>query len=124
MNTVSKIACFAVFFSLLSVTESFAVDSSSKDAVCSITSSGKVHTVNDCIVTCGASDKYDWIFLERKDAEPLLNDILLLSVYETGPAKATVSGITSNGDDSNWGEAVKQGNCYAGSDFRICIKDK
>lgn len=125
MNTGSKFICFTAFVFLLFFTVTPAnAENSRREAVCTITSGGKVHTINDCIATYGASEKYNWIFLERKDAEPLLEEILLLSVYEISPDKAQVSGLTQNGNNSRWGEALKQKDCYIGSDFSVCIKNK
>lgn len=130
MKKLLKVTCFAVFAFLLSFTESFAENTaeneynSRRGAICTISSSGEEYVVDDCIVTYGVSDEYGWIFLERKDAKPLLEEILLISVYETAPDKAQVSGVTQNGNNSRWGEATKQNDCYAGSDFRICIKAK
>lgn len=126
MKKFFEILCAAVFVFLLSFTETFAenADSSRREAVCSITSGGEEYAADDCIVSQNLNENNIWLVLERKNGEPLLEEILSVTIYVINPKTVMVTGLTKNGNNSRWGEAVRQKDCYTGSDFRICIKNK
>jgi hypothetical protein len=58
----------------------------------------------------------------RKDGKPLLEEILSVSIVEISRGTAEVSGVTRDGINSRWGQARRDGACWSGEDFRICIE--
>lgn len=117
--------CAAVFVFLFFLSERPArAESSVSEKICSITSGKEVYTADDCMVSRHADENTIWLVLERKNGEPLLEEILAVTIYVINPKTVMVTGLTKNGNNSRWGEAEKRKDCYAGSDFRICIKKK
>lgn len=88
---------------------------------CVITSAGITHTPSGCRITKETEERPRWYVIEKMDGSPLLEEILSVSVIETSPETAEVSGMTKNGVNSRWGRARRDGNCWSGEDFRICI---
>ncbi len=61
--------------------------------------------------------------MSRGDGKPLMGEILTVNVFVTGPGVAQVSGLTTSGISSRWGEARREAKdraCWKGGDFRIC----
>ncbi|MGA9520063.1 MAG: hypothetical protein WBV82_01285 [Myxococcaceae bacterium] len=57
------------------------------------------------------------------DTKPLYGPILSVSVVVVGRAEAEVRGLTKDGINSRWGEAIRSKDdpaCWVGSDFKIC----
>lgn len=63
-----------------------------------------------------------WHTIGRKDGKPLLEEILSVSIVEISRGTAEVSGVTRDGINSRWGQARRDGACWSGEDFRICIE--
>ena len=125
MNTILKMIFFAVVAFLLSFNESpVKAESSVSEKICSITSGGEVFIADDCMVSRNSDENNIWFVLERENGEPLLEEILAVTIYVINPKTVMVTGLTKNGNNSRWGEAVRQKDCYTGSDFRICIRNK
>ena len=56
-------------------------------------------------------------------ARRLVGGTTMISVYVTGPGKAEVSGLTTDGVNSRWGSATRSKTnraCWVGEDFRLC----
>ena len=49
-------------------------------------------------------------------------EILSVSIVEISRGTAEVSGVTRDGINSRWGQARRDGACWSGEDFRICIE--
>ena len=93
-------------------------------AECSITSGGQTHAIKDAAVLRSEDEGLKWYNIERADGKPLLEGILSVSITEIKPGLAQVSGVTTSGINSRWGKASFDSDCWAGSDFRICIGTK
>ena len=89
---------------------------------CAITSGGHTYRPSGCLIRKGTDEGLGWHIIEKKDGSPLLDEILTVSIVETGPGTAEVSGLTQGGINSRWGETKRDGTCWSGEDFRICIE--
>ena len=61
--------------------------------------------------------------IRRHDAKPILPSITDISVSIISTGRADVRGLTTHGNNSRWGAAVRSRNdpaCWTGSDFEIC----
>ncbi len=91
---------------------------------CEIVSSGQRHVIESCLVSSQKNEQGMSFTLQGKDEKPLLEEISLINIDEVSPGLAEVRGLTTGGINSRWGEARHEGSCWAGSDFRICIRNK
>lgn len=97
-------------------------DAEVRSGKCTITSDGKTHRPSGCIIRKGTEEKLSWYIIEKKNGSPLLDRILSVSIVEMSPGIAEVSGLTQDGINSRWGQARRDGACWSGEDFRICIE--
>ena len=74
---------------------------------CAITSGGHTYRPSGCLIRKGTDEGLGWRIIEKKDGSPLLDEILTVSIVETGPGTAEVSGLTQGGINSRWGEAKR-----------------
>lgn len=117
--------CALLLFSGLYCAQAFAGnDSAARPGKCTITSGGHTYTYkpSDCIITSEKDGDISWYVIEKKNGSPLLEEILSVSIVEMSPEEADVSGVTTFGVNSRWGQAKRDGSCWAGEDFRICIE--
>ena len=70
---------------------------------CAITSGGHTYRPSGCLIRKGTDEGLGWHIIEKKDGSPLLDEILTVSIVETGPGTAEVSGLTQGGINSRWG---------------------
>ncbi|MGE9986600.1 hypothetical protein [Desulfovibrio sp. SGI.169] len=105
----------------LSCGEVFAGDDA-QPGKCEITSGGKIYKPSDCMIRKETDDGLHWYNIERKNGKPLLEEILSVSIVEMDKDTAEVSGVTQDGINSRWGKAKRDGTCWSGEDFRICIE--
>ena len=89
---------------------------------CVITSGGHTYRPSGCLIRKGTDGGLSWHTLGRKDGKPLLEEILSVSIVEISRGTAEVSGVTRDGINSRWGQARRDGACWSGEDFRICIE--
>ncbi len=97
-------------------------DTEAQPGKCEITSGGQTYKPSDCLIQKGTDEGLSWYNIERKNGAPLLEEIVSVSIFETSPRTAEVSGVTQYGINSRWGEAKRDGICWSGEDFRICIE--
>ena len=86
-----------------------------------ITSGGHTYRPSGCLIRKGTDGGISWHTIGRKDGKPLLEEILSVSIVEISRGTAEVSGVTRDGINSRWGQARRDGACWSGEDFRICI---
>lgn len=103
---------------------SAADDNAGRPGKCTITSGGHTYTCkpSECIIKAEKDGDTNWYVIEKKNGKPLLEEILSVSIVEMSPEEADVSGVTTFGVNSRWGQAKRDGSCWAGEDFRICIE--
>lgn len=118
-----KYCTWVLFCLALGCGQAFA-EAEEQPVTCTIMSGGKIYRPANCLVTKTTEDGYNLYFIERKDAQPLLEEILSISVVEVTPEEVEVRGLTQSGVNSRWGQARRDGDCWAGSDFRICVGKK
>jgi hypothetical protein len=61
--------------------------------------------------------------IQRPGGEPMLPSITNISVTVVAPGIAEVRGLTTHGNNSLWGQAIrskKDRACWTGPDFEIC----
>ena len=61
--------------------------------------------------------------VQMRDRSPLYPDVTVISVSITERGKAQVFGLTTFGNNSRWGEAVRSQDdpaCWVGVDFEVC----
>ncbi len=94
-----------------------------RPVTCVITSGGHTYAPSGCRITQETEEHTRWYVIETADASPLLEEILSVSLVEMSPETAEVSGLTKSGINSRWGRARRDGDCWSGEDFRICIRE-
>ena len=57
---------------------------------CAITSGGHTYRPSGCLIRKGTDEGLGWHIIEKKDGSPLLDEILTVSIVETGPGTAEV----------------------------------
>lgn len=97
-------------------------DAEVRTGKCAVTSDGQTHRLSGCLIRTGRDGELAWYIIGKKNGSPLLERILSVSIVEISPGTAEVSGLTQDGINSRWGEARRDGACWAGEDFRICIE--
>jgi len=91
-----------------------------KDARCLIRQNGVTTYSGACHIQL---EKGGSISIRRQDARPILPNITDISVTIVAVGVAEVRGLTTNGNNSRWGGAVRSrvdSGCWTGSDFEVC----
>ncbi|WP_123795553.1 hypothetical protein [Neisseria animalis] len=117
MNKTRKFLVLVLITALFPVTSMAA----SKTAMCKISSDGVVAYKGKCQFQSERGGSFSVRSL--KEGKPLFGEITDVSVYIVKPGVAEVSGLTTFGNNSRWGTAVrsqKQRACWNGSDFQVC----
>ena len=89
---------------------------------CTITSNGHTDSLSGCLIKMGKEEDLTWYIIEKKDGKPLLEELRSVSIVEMSPGTAEIKGLTQHGINSLWGQAKRDGDCWSGEDFRICIQ--
>ena len=102
--------------------QAFAGNPKNSSDKCIIKSGGKTYKPSGCIIVKNTDGELDWYIIKRKNEKPLIRGVSLISITEMTPGTAEVFGLTTKGINSRWGEATRDGNCWLGSDFTICLE--
>jgi hypothetical protein len=93
-----------------------------KIVTCEIYSGGKVAFKGKCLYLPEAGGSFS---LSNFNEKPLFEAVEIVSVTIVEKGVAEVRGLTSNGNNSRWGEATrsqKDKACWVGADFKICAR--
>ena len=91
-----------------------------KSARCKIASSDGRY-IGPCTFTPTGKGSFSVAHPARR---PLVARTTVINVYVVGPGLAEVSGLTTDGINSRWGEAARSKTdraCWIGQDFTICV---
>ena len=91
-----------------------------KDARCVIRQNGVIAYSGTCTFDLGRGGSFS---ISRYRTQTILPNITNISVDIISTGVAEVRGLTTNGNNSRWGTAVrskKDPACWMGSDFEIC----
>lgn len=110
----------SALFAASSAGSAFAVE-----ALCEIHPAGEKAMRMPCSFTAEQDGSFSVESL--KADSPLYGDILVVSLAMMEKGRGQVSGLTKDGINSRWGEAVREKKdkaCWKGEDFRICVRAK
>jgi hypothetical protein len=98
----------------------FPLTAEAKDARCIIKRNDSVAYSGACHFHLEQGGSFS---IRRHDGKPILPSITDISVSIVSTGVAEVRGLTTNGNNSRWGRAVRSKTdpaCWMGSDFEIC----
>jgi hypothetical protein len=98
----------------------FAID---KIVKCEVTSGNKVEYKGNCIFVPEGGGSFSLSSIHKQ--KPLYKGITVISVFLIDKGAADVRGLTTNGNNSRWGEAKrskKDKSCWEGADFKVCAR--
>ncbi len=93
-----------------------------KTVTCEIYSGGTVAFKGKCQYLPEAGGSFS---LSNFKEKPLFEGVEIVSVTIVEKGVAEVRGLTSNGNNSRWGEATRSPTdkaCWVGADFKICAR--
>jgi hypothetical protein len=93
-----------------------------KAAKCEISSSGEYY-VSKCNFQSESGGSFSLSNLN--ESRTIISNILIISVYVTQKNVAEVRGLTTDGINSRWGQAIRSTTdraCWVGDDFEICAR--
>jgi hypothetical protein len=112
-------------FCLLTMTATIAYAGDRKIAKCYVLESDQVSYDAKCYFVKTSKDG-SFSLLPLRGKKFLINDeIISLGVSIMGQGKANVRGLTADGINSNWGDAIrdtKDRACWIGDGFKICAR--
>lgn len=115
------VARAAACLSILVVIAAIASPAVAKQARCAIKEAGGGGYTGPCTFSASAGGSF---VVTPVDGEPDLGGRLAISVDIIEPGVADVRGLTLDGINSRWGQAIRSEEdpaCWVGEDFAICV---